>query len=150
MPEPLTCADLAAAVVEQPVPVVFLDTAAILDVLRVPFRHELQADVVESAVSVANDALTDLRRVWLITTANVLQELENRREGVESELVAQMTALQRMVNLVLPIAKTTFPKRQIIWPNLLELGLTQRIVRIMDHLLDSIIVFTGTAVQDTA
>jgi hypothetical protein len=37
---PLSCADLASAVLAQPCPLVFLDTAAILDILRVPFRHD--------------------------------------------------------------------------------------------------------------
>ena len=73
MGEPLSCAALAAAVVKEPAPVVFLDTAAILDVLRVPFRHGLQTDIFDSALSVTTGASADPKRVWLITSANVVR-----------------------------------------------------------------------------
>jgi hypothetical protein len=98
MGEPLTCAALAAAVLEQPAPVIFLDTAAILDVLRVPFRHGLQTDIFDSALSVTVDASADPKKVWLITSANVVRELETRRQGVESELNGQISSTQQAVD----------------------------------------------------
>src|ERR1017187_1544382 len=65
MPAPLPCGDLAAAVMAQPCPLLFLDTAAILDILRVPFRHELQVDIVDSAAAIVDKVLADPRRIWL-------------------------------------------------------------------------------------
>jgi len=47
--------ELAASVCACPQPVIFLDTSAILDILRVPFRHELQVDIVDSAAALVED-----------------------------------------------------------------------------------------------
>jgi hypothetical protein len=145
MGEPLSCAALAAAVVKEPAPVVFLDTAAILDVLRVPFRHGLQTDIFDSALSVTTDASADPKRVWLITSANVVRELETRRQGVESELNGQISSIQQAVDRLLTVVRRTFPDRRFQWPNLIDLGFPRRVVRVMDLLIGSTFVFSGSA-----
>lgn len=143
MSEPLTCAALAAAVVKQPAPIVFLDTAAILDVLRVPFRHDLQADIFDSALSATKDGSANPKRVWLITSANVVRELETRRQSVESELNGYISSMQQAVGRVLTVVRRTFPDRRFQWPNLMELGFSDRVVRVMDLLIGATSVFSG-------
>jgi hypothetical protein len=141
---PLPCADLAAAVVAQPCPLLFLDTAAILDILRVPFRHELQVDIVDSAATLIDEALADPRRVWLVTSANVIQELEGRRTYVRDELNARIRDLNLSITRVASIAKIVFPERRIVSLDLPELKLEQRIQGIMDRLVGSMAIFQGT------
>ena len=145
MPEPLTCAGLAAAVVAQPVPVMFLDTAAVLDVFRVPFRHELHPDIIESAVAAVNEAASEPRSLWLLTTANVVQEIGGHRERVRQELVAHVESLNSSVHRFLSVAKRVFPERRFSWPELAEIRLDQRILQIVDRLIDSAVIFRGTA-----
>ena len=127
MAEPLGCADLTAAVVAQPAPVVFLDTAAILDVLRVPFRHELQADIIDSAAAVVNDARADQKRIWLVATGNVIQELGDRRQFVEDELGAYVRSLALSMSRALTVARTVFPEQKISSLDLLGLRIDQRV-----------------------
>lgn len=127
MAEPLGCADLTAAVVAQPAPVVFLDTAAILDVLRVPFRHELQADIIDSAAAVVNDARADPKRIWLVATGNVIQELGDRRQFVEDELGAYVRSLALSMSRALTVARTVFPEQKISSLDLLGLRIDQRV-----------------------
>src|ERR1039457_4142893 len=132
MPAPLPCGDLAAAVMAQPCPLLFLDTAAILDILRVPFRHELQVDIVDSAATIVDEALADPRRVWLVTSANVVQEFEGRRDYVMDELNARIRDLNLSIARISSVAKIAFPERRISWVDLPELKLPQRIQGIMD------------------
>jgi len=145
MPQPLTCADLVEAVVAQPAPLLFLDSAAILDVLRIPFRHELQADVLDSALEVVNEAAGEPRRIWLVTTANVVQEIEGHRESVRQELFAYIRSLNSSIKRALTIATSVFPERRFGWPDLAEIQLDQRMLQIMDRLIDATVIFQGTA-----
>lgn len=144
MPEPVTCTDLIAAVVAHPVPVIFLDTAAILDVLRVPFRHELQADIIHSAVSAVSDAAVEPKLVWLVTTANVVREIEGRRESVTQELTAHIQSLRSSMHRVMSVARIVFPERRFSSPDLLEVRLEQRVLAVMDRLVESTVVFRGS------
>ena len=107
---PLPCADLASAVIAHPCPLLFLDTAAILDILRVPFRHELQVDIVDSAATIVDEALADPRRVWLVTSANVVQEFEGRRDYVMDELNARIRDLNLSIARIWSVAKIAFPE----------------------------------------
>jgi hypothetical protein len=143
---PLPCADLAAAAVAQACPLLFLDTAAILDILRVPFRHELQVDIVESAATLVDEALADPRRVWLVTSANVIQEFEGRRTHVREELNAGIRDLNVSIARVSSVAKVACPERRIVSLDLAELKLEQRIQGIMDRLVDSMAIFHGAPV----
>ena len=79
MVSPMAAEEPVDAMLAQPSPALFLDTASILDILRVPFRKELQVDIIESAASFVDDALADPRRVWLVTSDNVIQELGRHR-----------------------------------------------------------------------
>lgn len=143
---PLPCADLAAAAVAQPCPLLFLDTAAILDILRVPFRHGLQVDIVDSAATLVDEALADPRRVWLVTSANVIQEFEGRRTYVREELDAAIRDLDVSIARVSNVAKLAYPERRSVSLDLAELKLGQRIQGIMDRLVDSMVIFQGTPI----
>lgn len=145
MRQPLACADLAATLIALPRPVLFLDTAAILDVLRVPFRHELQADIIDSAATIVDDALADPRRIWLVTTANVMQELDGCRRFVTEELHGRMRELSLSITRVSSLARLVFPERRVALPDGVELKLGERILRIMDRLVNSTMIFQGTA-----
>ena len=131
--------------IAHPCPLLFLDTAAILDILRVPFRHELQVDIVDSAATIVDEALADPRRVWLVTSANVVQEFEGRRDYVMDELNARIRDLNLSIARISSVAKIAFPERRISWVDLPELKLPQRIQGIMDRLVDSMVIFRGTA-----
>jgi hypothetical protein len=145
MPQPLTCASLAAAVVAHPAPLVFLDSAAVLDVLRVPFRRDSQVDVIDSAVAIVNDAESEPRRVWSVTTANVVQEIETHRESVRQELIGHIKALDVSIDRALTAARSAFPERQFTWTGLANVQLDGRILRIMDGLVESTVVYRGSA-----
>ncbi|MGA2739660.1 MAG: hypothetical protein ABSG65_19750 [Bryobacteraceae bacterium] len=143
MPLSLSCVDLAAAVTAQPCPLLFLDTAAILDV-RVPFRHELQVDIVDSAATIVDDAVAEPRRVWLVTSANVMQEFEGRLSYVMDELTARLRDLSLSIARVSSVAKIAFPERRFDTLNLPELKLEKRMHGIMDRLVNSMVIFRGT------
>ena len=134
MVSPMAAEELVDAMLAQPSPALFLDTASILDILRVPFRKELQVDIIESAASFVDDALADPRRVWLVTSDNVIQELGRHRINVADEL-------RQSIARVSTLAKTVLPERRIGSLDLPEAMLEERILGIMDRMVESMTVF---------
>lgn len=126
-------------------PVVFLDTAAILDVLRVPFRHELQADVIDSATAMIEEASADQRRIWLVATGNVVQELNERRQFVEDDLRAHLHSLASSVARIFAVTRAAFPERIVSASDVFDFKIDQRISAITDRLVNSIVLFQGTS-----
>jgi hypothetical protein len=58
--------DIAAAATALRRPLLFLDTVAILDISRVPYRQELQVDIMESVAAMIDDLVANTRRVWVV------------------------------------------------------------------------------------
>lgn len=142
--QPVECAELASAMLAHPCPPVFLDTAAILDTLRVPFRHDLQVDIVYSAASIVDDALAHPNLIWAVKTANVIQEFQANRESIRTELWEQISKLNDSIVRVSSVAKILFPERRIAFPEWPELKFKERLLGIMDRLVESLVIYRGT------
>ncbi len=141
----LSANDLAALLIAQPKPLLFLDTAAILDISRVTYRHELQLDIVESAIAIIDSLVVDPKQVWTITTANVIQEFHANQESMKQELKNRISDLNYSVSRLSRIAKDILPERQINTVDWLDFTFQDRILGIMDRLVDSTLVFRGSA-----
>jgi hypothetical protein len=145
LPSIVSSADLAAAVVKEQLPLIFLDTAAILDILRVPYRRNVQFDIIESAAVIIGDSFADPRRLWAVTTANVFQEFQEHREAEQRELESRISDLNLTMARLSRVAGLVFPERRISHVDWLGLSLHDRVCGIMDRLIASLIVFRGTA-----
>jgi len=95
MTSPPAVADLAAAIIAEPAPIVFLDAAAILDILRASFRHEIKANVVESAVDLTEASVATPKRLWLVAPDIVMGEFDNHHEKVKKREGFSPEAVQR-------------------------------------------------------
>lgn len=135
--------DLAATIAANPRPILFLDTAAILDVCRVPYRPELQADIVGSVAALNEDVAAEPRRVWVLTSANVLKEFQTNRDLVQRELEAFITNLDQSLLRISDVARIVLPERQIQPIEWLDTTFQNRILGIMDRLVSQMAVFSG-------
>lgn len=122
----------------------FLDTAAILDISRVPYRQELQADILDSAIALVDDLLASPRRVWVATTGNVLQEFQAHRNTIEQELESRAFELLQSLSRFSRVAKTVLPERRIAPIEWLDSIFQKRVLGIMDRLIELTSVFRGT------
>jgi hypothetical protein len=141
---PVSSIDLAAAVAEHPCPLIFLDTAAILDILRVPCRSELQVDIIDSAATTIDDLVADPRRIWVVTSANVIAEFQANRESVRRELATSTSNLNESFTRLSSIAKVVLPEWRIEPLGWLNAAFQGRILGIMDRLVAETIVFRGS------
>jgi hypothetical protein len=123
MTSPPAVADLAAAIIAEPAPIVFLDTAAILDILRASFRHEIKANVVESAVDLTEASLATPKRLWLVAPDIVMGEFDNHREKVKKEMVSHLKRFSETIARVHEISKIVFAEWQFAAVDLIEMGL---------------------------
>lgn len=77
---------LALEIAANPHPVVFVDTCALLDVLRSAFRGDVPTAVLGAAVRVVQDYHAGNVSAWIVASTNVVLELEDNRSNVQSEL----------------------------------------------------------------
>ncbi len=149
---PLSSGQLVASVLACPRPLLFLDTAAILDVIRVPLRHELQPDIVTAAATIVRDARSGPRQVWAVSTANVLQEFGAARTRAAAELMAHMKSLNHALSRLSAVATLLFPEHfagspageeAAVQDRLSDL-VENRLLKVMDELADSLVIFEGT------
>lgn len=120
MPE--TIARLVDLIIHDPAPVVLLDTCALLDVIRVPHRDELQLDSIEAALSLERRAQTVPRGAWLIAAELVETEWANSCSSVVEESRREIAKLERRLDKLRSVAKHVLPL-EVIGP--LDLGRLQ-------------------------
>lgn len=140
---PLRCDDLAAVIVADPCPLLFLDTAAVLDVLRVAYRFELQSDLVASAGELIEGTLRQERRVWLVTTSNVIREYSENRDSVAGELESRLRELSLSLSRIAEIGKLVMPECSFNPTQFHEAKFAQGIVTVAEGLLRVAAVFEG-------
>ena len=146
MSPPMTSSlDLAASVCALPRPLMFLDTAAILDIMRVPFRHELQVDIVDSAAALVDDLAATPKRMWVVSTSNVLQEFQANREAVLQELGTRISNVTQSILRLSRVASLVVPEKRIGPLDWLDATLGSRVVGVMDRLVASVTLFRVTA-----
>ena len=146
MTSPLTVADLAAAIIAEPAPILLLDTAAILDVFRVLFRPEIEANIVASALALLEASRASPKRLWLIAPKSVMRELDANRQSVKEEMVSQLKRLGDIIVRVHEISNVVFPERQSEALDLIEIGLESRVAGIVDRFISATRVFSGSDV----
>jgi hypothetical protein len=120
MPE--TIARLVDLIGHDPAPVVLLDTCALLDVIRIPHRDELQLESIEAALSIARRAQAVPRGTWLIAATLVETEWVDNCNPVAEESRREIAKLERRLDRLRGVAKHVLPL-EMIGP--LELGRLQ-------------------------
>jgi hypothetical protein len=144
MTSPPAVADLAAAIIAEQAPIVFPDTAAILDILRASFRHEIKANVVESAVDLTEASLATPKRLWLVAPDIVMGEFDNHREKVKKEMVSHLKRFSETIARVHEISKIVFAEWQFAAVDLIEMGLEARVTTVLDRFVMATNVFSGS------
>lgn len=81
----LACDDLAAQITRADVPVLLLDTCAILDVVRAPIRDQLGAHDIHAVHTLIDRVAGAQPKVSSVITAQVLQEFREHIDEVETE-----------------------------------------------------------------
>ena len=132
---------LVERIVNQPAPVIFLDTAAILDVARVPCREDLDLNLLrwEELLSQGH-ADRNLARMWVVTTEHVVHELKDNRPAVETEIHREMTKFRRLTD----VERILFPEDPPPRSSRREKDLANRAVETMERLVQFTNVFQGS------
>ena len=137
-----TSAEVAARILANRAPVVFLDTAAILDVLRVPFRDDIQADVVEYSTRAATLARSS--GLWLVSSESVAVELEGNRLKVNSELASTLQDFDRRAERLSAIAEAILPDHPFSFDSVSRSPFGERVEEIAQAMQDSLTLFRGS------
>jgi hypothetical protein len=137
--------DLASAIVTHGAPILFLDTAAILDIGRVAWREELQVGIVSTAAAMIADSTAIPRLLWTVATANVVQEFAAHRSDVGEELGIRIRNLHGSIAQFSSLAGILLPDKRITQLDWLDATLQVRNMAVMDGVVESTAVFRGSA-----
>lgn len=123
-------------------PVLFLDTASILDVARVPVREDLNLDILVRAAQLSGSLET--RSAWLLTTPNVIREFNSNRSDVEAELRGGLARKLKEIDRIRSIERILFPgvPRPVNRPE--EQSIATLAIDTMDGLVRHVELFEGS------
>ncbi|NEP43303.1 MAG: DUF4935 domain-containing protein [Okeania sp. SIO2H7] len=138
---PVTIVNAVNSITAYTAPVLFLDTCAILDVIRTP-----QRDIQEQVISAANDVLDasrEQKKLWIVATTMVKNEFSEKLKKVENELVKHVEKVDKDVEKLRKAANYLFASSQINPGNFRELKIPQALSKIAEYLLDSAILIAA-------
>ena len=138
---PVTIFNAANSIIASSAPVLFLDTCAILDVIRTP-----QRDIQEQVISAASDVLDASRepkKLWIVVTTIVENEFNEKFKKVENELVKHVEKVDKDVEKLRNAANYLFASSQRNSWNFRELKIPQALSKIAEYLLDSAILIAA-------
>ncbi len=136
MRSPVPTDGLVQRIINQPAPVIFLDTAAILDVARVPYREDLDLKLISCAEKLSSGA----NQAWVVTTGNVVRELNDNRLFVETELNKEMKRFERLAKVEVIL----FPEDPPRLSSRRDKDVAKRALETMDRLVEVTHVFQGS------
>ena len=110
---PQTILNAVNSITASSAPVLFLDTCAILDVIRTPQRKEIQNNVVCVANEMISKTLKKPKQLWIVATAMVKDEFEQHLAEVEDKLMQHIKSVNQDVENLLLAANYLFPLRKI-------------------------------------
>lgn len=98
MNNPQTILNATQLIVASPAPVIFLDTCALLDIIRAPQREEIQNKIVSVSSDFILKATANPKEIWMVITTLVNAEWHDHFPKIEEELIKHIKHIDR--NLV--------------------------------------------------
>ena len=90
----ISYADACSLMLENPAPMLYLDTCILLDVVRSPVRDSIDSNSAKLAKSLTAQSNTAQRSLWLVTSATVYKEWQENIEGVSEEVKKEIRDLE--------------------------------------------------------
>ena len=87
MNNPQTILNATQLIVASPAPVIFLDTCAVLDIIRTPQRKEIQNNIVSVSRDFILKATANPKQIWIVITTLVNAEWNDNFPKIEEELI---------------------------------------------------------------
>ena len=132
----------AGTIGRAPRPVLLLDTCALLDILRAPYRAQVPSGVVQAAASIVKSFDRGAPEVWVITTKLIAQEWRNNVHTVRGELDTHLKRLDRELAKASSSAAQLGIGTRFVGPT--SLGLSEHLFNLSEGLLNTSIQLTGT------
>ncbi len=136
---PVSVTEAAARISASPAPVIFLDTCALLDVIRTPQRPEIRNEVIQAALALRQRTLAPERQVWIVTAPFVPQEWQEHSADTEARLMEHIKKLDEAMGAV-RTAAGYLNMRPADSPQLATLKLSGSLRSLAQQLLDAAIV----------
>lgn len=81
-------------IVENPAPVIFIDTCVFLDILRSPIRKNISTDIITTTLKLIEMSEKTPREVWLLTNETVHGEWNDHINSIKLELEKEIKSVE--------------------------------------------------------
>lgn len=137
---PITILNAVNSITTSTAPVLFLDTCAILDVIRTPKQESIQNAVISVTNEIFIKASREPKQVWIVATTMVINEFNEKLETVEDELVQHVKKVDRELEKLRITANSLFSSSQIEPLKFQNLKIPDALRKIADNLLETSII----------
>jgi len=108
-----TLIELTNQINAHPTPLLFLDTCAILDLIRVPYRDGLPLDMIDATKRLLLKAISQPPQLWVVIADQVEKEWQDHERRVSDELKVEIDKCQdkltRFSDVLQLLLSTTYP-----------------------------------------
>jgi hypothetical protein len=129
----LASAEVARRIVAAPAPVLFVDTCALLDLMRDPTRGTFSAGDIEAALRLLERAERRNDNLWLPIAAQVLDELRDNQANVKLEAGEKIRRLEETIHHVQSILAAYGLQTTAIAPTLVSSNFPDTANRVVER-----------------
>ena len=137
---PTTILNAVNSITASNAPVLFLDTCAILDVIRAPQRKEIQNKVVSAANEIISKTLIDPKQLWIVATVMVKDEFNQNFQEVEYKLMQHIKKVNQDIEDLQWMANCLFPLSEVNSLVFAEMEIPNMLRQIAEKLLNHALI----------
>ena len=137
---PITILNAVNSITASTAPVLFLDTCAVLDVIRMPQRESIQNAVVSVTNEMVSKASRNPKQLWIVAATMVINELNEKLETVEEDLVQHVKKVDRDLENLRVAANSLFSTPEIKPLKFGEMKIPHTLRTIADNLIETAVL----------
>lgn len=137
---PITILNAVNSIMASTAPVLFLDTCAVLDVIRMPQRESIQNAVVSVTNEIVLKASREPKQLWIVAATLVINESNEKLEAVEEDLVQHVKKVDIDLEKLRITANTLFSTSEVKPLSFGQMNIPHTLRNIAENLLKTAIV----------
>jgi hypothetical protein len=133
----LTLSEITNQINTNPAPLLLVDTCTFLDVIRVPYRENIQINMIDTTMTLISRAKLNPPSLWLVSCDIVKAEWESNANEVCNELKMHISKYQQSGVRLGKILEKALPGITYYQPDLVTFSLEQHLYNLSKNLLEA-------------
>lgn len=136
----ISSSDISLRIINNPAPVLFLDTCIFLDILRASYREDVSVNTISAAISLITISKNTLTKVWLLTNELVSREWNDNIHTVQQDLEKGINKEMLIREKLIKASNIIFNAEYSCGHKISSLGLSTQLRQLSHDLLHSCLI----------